>query len=120
MDGFLPYIVPSIVAGTTLVGLIGLWFTQKAKIDDLSVDIVQAQKVADAAMKCASDAHVERGKLELSIEKEFVRKNDLAEVEGRLGKRMDSMSHELKNAITNLIPQIVGLRAPNARRGAPE
>ncbi len=118
MEGASGYLGPALMGFLALIGFVGSWFTQKAKNAEHSTRIRELssdREVAKARADSASNAVVA---LELRIEREFVRKMDLAEVEKRIGSRLDQVSQDLKGAITQIIPALASHRGRGTQRGA--
>ncbi len=89
LEGIVAVVVP-------VVGMIALWATSRERLGQLWKQAEQQERQHEENQKRFTS-------LEISMERDFVKKNDLAAVEERLGKRMDTALHDLKGVMTQFI-----------------
>lgn len=111
------YLGPLLVGSLALVGAIGGYFTYKAKVDELNRRLAEKGAQIEDGEKRVSAAVTLINALELRIEREFVKKMDLAEVEARLGKRIEGAVHDLKGAFSNVVAALQVRPRSNPRGG---
>lgn len=110
------FIGPAVVLGIALLGGVGGYFTYKAKVDELNrriaekgAEILDLKRMIEAGARVVND-------LELRLEREFVKKNDLAAVEARLGQRIGDAVADLKGEFRSTISALgKGLRSSAGR-----
>ena len=85
-----------VAVAAPVVGAIALWATFRERVGQLWTRSAEQERQHEENQKRFTS-------LELQMERDFVKKNDLAAVEERLGKRMDTALHDLKGVMTQFI-----------------
>ena len=120
MGEYMGLIGPAVMLLLAAVGWLGTHFTYKTKVEDLGEKLdAQGKNLAVSGARIDA-AHDKVSQLELRIEREFVKKGDLSQVEQRIGLRIDQVTHDLKGATAQIIAALTIVRAPSRGRGGGE
>ena len=108
-DVTLGQLIPVLVLAVTAIGA---WFTLKAN----TAATTKATETLGARVD-KTDQAIED--LRLHVARNCVEKNDLKEVEGRIGRRIEEVEHTVRGTAAQIIAALTGTEAPPRRPRRP-
>ena len=98
-----------ITLGLALVGFVGGYFTLRAKVAEAETRTAALDKRVEAYGTPLAD-------LRLHVGEQCVKKDDLEKVEDRIGKRLDTVEHTIRNTSATILAHLTNRPERIARK----